>query len=151
MSGGLNGLYLKSSKEHEVADWGKQYGFTYKKEQEPGEGQVTVYHRLLDNSNQLVLQAIADARRRELRDIALFSSLFKTHGGIGVGSTLGEMLYAHEYVVALSGEDCVLVSIPEYNWASFVIDHVAGAPDSDVDIETLDENLKISRVDFRLD
>jgi len=126
----------------------RDYQLNYKVESEQHQGNTTNFHRLYDSQKQLALE-IEVNDRSQVASITLLTPLFKTGGSITVGSTLGELMYAHEYVTAHSGEDCVLVSIDWYKQVTFQLDHIAGAPGTQLRLEDLDRNLRVSRIIIR--
>jgi hypothetical protein len=145
---GVNGLLLGADR-HEAEFLAKNHNLIYRLETELSEGETETYCRLYDKNSQLTIEALIDPQQNQITFISLYTPLFKTEGGICVGSTLEEILNAHERVSAVCGENSTIVSIPGYEHAQFYIDHIAGAPDTEIDIETLDKKLKISRIDFQ--
>ncbi len=126
----------------------RDYQLTYKVESEQYQGNTTNFHKLYDSHKQLALE-IEVNDGSQVASITLLAPLFKTGGSITVGSTLGELIYAHEYVTAHSGEDCVLVSIDWYKQVAFQLDHIAAAPGMQLRLEDLDKNLRVSRIIIR--
>lgn len=129
-----------------IADLSKEYNL-YPREYFDAEEQKEC-KRLYDHTDNAILQVDTDEGTNTVTSMRLYTDLFATERGISVGSTLGDLLYAHENVTARCGERGVYLSAQWYDNVSFFVNTIAGPPDSEIDPYTLDQSLIISHIDF---
>lgn len=139
--------YLVGYDAKDPDDFAKEYNLTFREDPKSNDRPVRIFRFYDENNEQLIEVEVNN--NGEVGLVNLFDPRFKTDGLIGVGSSLGDVLYGHENVSAICGETALILSIPDYVSANFIIEVTACAPDESIDLHSLDKNLKIARIEFR--